>query len=959
MQSSYNFWLVVLSLVLAVGASFVALTIASRIPHIEKRSVWLWLVGGAISMGLAIWSMHFVGMLAFHLDIPLAYDIPLTLYSILFAIGATAIALLVVRRGMHTSLGLLLATLFMGTGIAAMHYTGMYALKMYPAIAYDPILLTLSLLIAYGASFVAMRLFFVAADDRKNYFRLLHKPRAYASILMGIAIAGMHYTGMEAAIFAPGSVCGAIGNGIPAGMMSILIVIGVIVILIFTVLVLMLDIKLAGKDRQLLDKLKNYNRELEEKALLLSEKITKEAKKSARKDEMLATVVEQSADAIVTTDTEGNVSSWNEAATAIFGYPQEDITGKPLAILFPQTPDKPGQFCHILGDQGNNSTKGYCEGLTRDGQQITVSFSKSILTDKKNQHIGEILILRDVTDQQKSELTLRLFASVFEYAGEGIVITDSDNKIISVNRAYTNITGYQSDDVLGQDPGVFASGKQDREFYADMWDKLNATGFWQGEIWNKRKDGEIYPQLLNISIVKNDHDEVVNYIGIFTDIKSQKEQEKQIRYLADHDVLTGLPNRGLLTDRLHQAILNANRHGYKMATIFIDLDYFKNINDTLGHEIGDKLLKEVAQRLLGQIRDVDTVCRFGGDEFLILLTEIKKIDHVVTIVEKMQQTLGQSYLIDENNLMVASSIGISIYPDDGDNPTQLIRAADTAMYHAKSLGRGNFQFFTDELNKAISQRLKLEHALREAIELRQFWLNYQPQIDMATRQVVGVESLIRWQHPEMGFVGPDKFIPVAEETGLIHEVGLWVLEEACKTCDEWRTKFKTVIRIAVNISVKQLNHPDFLSHVKYMVEKYRLEPDMIELEITESVLMDSINYSKSVLDELHDFGIPLAIDDFGTGYSSLSYLRSLSIDTLKIDRSFIADLPEDKENCEIANAIVAMAHGLGLNVIAEGVETTEQIQYLQSINCDEVQGYYFSKPLPKTEIEAYLVDVMS
>lgn len=953
MEATYDAWLVSLSIIIAIGASFVALTIAARIPHVHRRALWIWLGGGAISMGLAIWSMHFVGMLAFHIGTPLAYDIELTLLSILYAIAATGLAFFLVRMGYKNITGLSLATFFMGSGIAAMHYTGMDALKMAPPIVYDPPLFIASLVIAYSASFAALRLFFIAGDDPERSYQLLNKDRAWAALVMGLAIAGMHYTGMEAAIFAPGSICLAVGTGISPGILSVLIVLGVISILIFTLILLIMDMKVVAKDHLLLEQLRKHNKELEARAHELSLEITKEIRERSRKDRLLATVVEQTADAIVTVDNEDKITSWNKAAKQTFGYSQDDVYGKYLELLFPvdKTDDELNQ-CSIstLGQEGED----ICTGLSKTGTKLTVAISSSLLKDEHDIPVGKILILRDVTSQKKTEAELKLMASVFEHSAEGILITDDKNHIISINDAYSKITGYQPNEVIGKDPGVFASGKHGPEFYEEMWQTLLSTDQWQGEIWNKRKNNDIYPQLLTISLVRDDLGNVTNHIGIFTDIARQKAQEEHIQFMASHDSLTGLPNRNLLNDRIHQAFANAKRHENKVAVIFMDLDHFKNINDTLGHEVGDLLLKEVALRLQDQVREMDTVCRFGGDEFVLLLTELKQIGPVISITENFITAISNEYQIGDNKLLVTPSIGISIYPDDGHEATLIIRQADTAMYHAKRMGRGNFQFYTHSLNEMMAERMLIEQALREAINNQEFSLHYQPQITLSNEKVAGLEALIRWSHPELGQVSPAVFIPIAEEIGLIQEIGYWVLKEVSKTISEWRNIVGKDIRIALNISVKQLNHADFVAQIMEQLNLHELDSSNLELEITESVLMDSIEHSSDTLDALHNAGFPLAMDDFGTGFSSLSYLRKLSFDALKIDRSFIMDLTEDKDSQEIINAIIAMAHGLGISVIAEGVETQEQIQYLKAFGCDEVQGYYYSKPLPKNEAINYL-----
>jgi diguanylate cyclase (GGDEF)-like protein len=487
-----------------------------------------------------------------------------------------------------------------------------------------------------------------------------------------------------------------------------------------------------------------------------------------------------------------------------------------------------------------------------------------------------------------------------------------------------------------------------------MWSLLEQTGYWQGEIVDRRKDGTLYPKWMSASVVRDAEGRIIHYVASFTDITARKQAEAQISRLAYHDALTGLINRFSLQSQLEQALSMARREQRALAVIFLDLDRFKTINDTMGHAMGDQLLMEVAHRLRENVRDSDIVARLGGDEFVVVLTEVDDATAAARVADKLLQALSRRYRIGEHELHSTTSIGLAFYPDDGEDGETLMKNADAAMYHAKSLGRNNVQFFTAELNQTAVKRLKLDHDLRVAVETRQFELHYQPQLDSRTGRTVGIEALLRWRHPREGLVLPAEFIPVAEETGLILALGEWVLDEACCQLRAWRDAGIQKLTMAVNLSALQLHSASLVNQVARALEKYELDGDDLELEITESVAMHDPDVSISQLKALRDLGVRLSIDDFGTGYSSLSYLKLLPIHTLKLDQSFVRDIECDSNDVAICTATIALAHSLGLEVIAEGVETEAQRQFLASHHCDFMQGYLFSKPLPADAALAFI-----
>lgn len=556
-------------------------------------------------------------------------------------------------------------------------------------------------------------------------------------------------------------------------------------------------------------------------------------------------------------------------------------------------------------------------------------------------------------------LSLSVLQRAFEQSGESILITDARNRVVAVNPAFSELTGYSAAEILGEDPKILSSGHAEPEFYKLMWQSLQQDDFWQGEIWDKRKDGSTYPKWLSISVIRDEAGVVQNYVASFNDISASKDAADRLAHLAYHDPLTQLPNRLSFETQLTQSLRICAREGRQLALMVIDLDNFKNINDTLGHHIGDEVLQRVAHRLRECIRSSDLVARLGGDEFVVVLPEIDGPIIAARVANKVQQTLADSYQVDGHALYATPSIGISLFPTDGQDTATLLRNADSAMYHAKSVGRNNHQFYASRMNAAAGERLRLEGALRLAVaaispESCEFSLHFQPQINALSGQVIALEALLRWNSPVFGSVSPLRFIGIAEETGLIQPLGDWVIWEACRQIRELKLRGFDKIRIAINISAHQLRHENLLLLVRGALACNELQPSDIELEVTESTAMQNTEITLGVLDQLANMGVLLAIDDFGTGYSSLAYLKHLPIQHLKIDRSFVTDIETDANDAAICAATIALGHNLGLTLVAEGVETEAQREFLCRLGCDVLQGYLYSKPLPFDEIVTYL-----
>jgi diguanylate cyclase (GGDEF)-like protein len=680
MTATYNYWLVFVSLLVAILASYTALDLATRITASRGRAATAWLVGGAFSMGVGIFSMHFVGMLAFHLPIPMGYDVPITLLSMLIAILVSGFALYIVSRDTLSARNLTVGGVLMGLGICAMHYTGMAAMETHPPITYEPVLFSASVAIAIAASFAALWIAFTLRSESE----WTRYAKFGSAIIMGLAITGMHYTGMAAAQFHPDTIC------------------------------------------------------------------------------MTGPLVD---------------NSWMAGTLA----------GTTFMIL-----------CITLG--------------------------------------------LSIIDARMASRTAKMAASL-------------------------------------------------------------------------------------------------------------KTANDELQRLALHDPLTTLPNRLLLEDRIEQAIAHASRGKHHCAVLFVDLDRFKMVNDSLGHFTGDELLRAVALRLQGLVRAGDTVSRLGGDEFVLLLREVADVDHAASVASKIVEAMREPFRLQEQELFVTPSIGISVFPLHGDKSQMLITRADAAMYNAKQAGRNNYQIFASDMSTFFPERLMLENDLRRAISRGEFELHYQPKVDVREELIVGMEALLRWRHPQRGLIAPQDFIPLAEDTGLIVPIGAWVIQEACAQNTAWQNAGMAHLRVAVNISGVQFRQKDLLDTIGRALEESGLAAECLEIEITESVVMQNASEAIVTLEKLSRMGIHVSIDDFGTGYSSLSYLKRFPIDKLKIDRSFIRDVSSDMDDAAIVRATIGLAHNLRLKVVAEGVETADQLQFLRSLGCDEYQGYYKSHPLAAAEFE--------
>jgi len=679
------------------------------------------------------------------------------------------------------------------------------------------------------------------------------------------------------------------------------------------------------------------------------------------REQHMRTLLSAMGEGVILRDAAGQVQSYNNAAAELLGLTPDEMdrwqTDDGRLRYFDENGDLcPHHHLPFVRALTSGKHKTGTLGIERpDGSRRWLWINaKPFFDDKSGELRGVVSTLADTTLSREHEEQRRLALTVFRNSVEAIVVTDAHERILSVNQAFTEVTGYAAEEIIGQTPRMLGSGVHSREFYQAMWRDLNILGAWKGEIEDRRKDGSLYPASLSISTVRDSNGRITHYVAVFSDITERKASEARIAYLAQHDALTGLPNRALLKDRLDQALAQATRLGKRIALMFLDLDRFKTINDSLGHATGDKLLQSVAARLRQSVRETDTVSRQGGDEFIIVLTGIDTPDEAGRIAAKILEQLDPPFDVDGQQLRTSFSIGIALFPEDGVSPETLMKNADTAMYHAKESGRDTYRFFDERMNVNTLEHLQLENGLRQAIARNEFKLAYQAQVDLASGRIIGLEALLRWSSETLGNVPPSRFIPLAEECGLIIPIGEWVLREACRQARRWQDAGLAPVPVGVNLSALQFRRSDIVAGVSAALAESGLDGRWLELELTESLLMESGPDVIVTLGQLKAVGVRLSIDDFGTGYSSLAYLKRFPVDRLKIDQSFVRDLAQDPDDAVIIRAIIQLGHNLRLEVIAEGTETLEQMDFLRREGCTAAQGYLFSRPLPAESIPALL-----
>lgn len=912
----YDPWLVLLSILIASFAAYAALDVATRIASSPSRAQAAWWTGiGALAMGGGTWAMHFIGMLAFSLPCRVSYDPGITLISILPSILASAVALGVISRRSVSPRALLVGSVLLGMGIGTMHYTGMAAYRLDGLVRYDPTLFAFSLVVAVLLAYLALWIRFgLYGRVPPRWLALL------SALVMGGAVSGMHYTAMAAAYFISDGRPDIADSGLSASFLATWI--GILTALLIG---LVLVAAMAWRQRDLATRLQ------------ISE-------------QRIRRILDTTQEGFLMTGLDDVVTQVNPAFAQLLGGLPEDFVGHSIhdfvdaanrAILVVQSANR---------ERGEQSI--YEVELTRlDGTSVPCQFSASPIADETGVKAGAFALVSDLSSRRAHEAYVRQVVAMFESTAEGVLLTDLNGRILSVNPAFTEVTGYSEAEALGQNPRFLQSGRHDEVFYQALWAEVNATGHWQGELWNRRKNGEIFPEWLTVSAVRDTTGAVQSYVGVFSDISHIKRSEAELERLAHYDPLTGLPNRTLMHAQLNHALYHAARHKERLAVMVLDLDGFKTVNDSLGHPAGDLLLQTIAGRLQRLLRRDDMVARMGGDEFAVIA---EAIGNPGLIAEKIIRAVAEPVELDGHSALVTASIGIAIFPDDGGDTTSLLQAADMAMYASKQAGRNTSRFHHADMTRAAQQRLVIEQGLRRALDNDELEVWFQPQFDLLSGNLVGAEALVRWRSPERGLVPPNDFIPIAEETGLILPLGEWVLRQSCRHAVEWEARGLGAGSVSVNVAGPQIERGDFFAIVQTVLEETGWPAERLELEITESFLLRNAEQAMAVVEKLSELGVKVAIDDFGTGYSSLSYLKYLRVNKLKIDQSFVRDLPDDRDDAAITRAVISLGHNLGFSVIAEGVESDAQREFLKREGCDQAQGYFYSRPLPATEYENFL-----
>lgn len=652
-----------------------------------------------------------------------------------------------------------------------------------------------------------------------------------------------------------------------------------------------------------------------------------------------------------------NTLYWSDEIYSMFGVTRDtfDATYEAfLDMVHPEDRDK----VNMAYTESLKLNEPYCieHRIVVDGKVKYVHEACDTEFDAQGKALYSIGTVQDITERKEREVHLRQASAVLDNTLDAIMITDSETNIIAVNNAFTVLTGYEEEDIIGQNPKILRSTHHNKDFYKKRWNTLQETGLWQGEIWNKSKEGKVIPLWQTISRIKDESGLLQHYVSTFTDITTIKEKENELQYMAHHDLLTGLPNRLFLTEQLTQALNNAEINKTLVAVLFLDLDRFKEVNDSLGHALGDKVLINVAQTLLRQLREEDTAARMSGDEFVIVIENIEDKNDAMVIAKNLLKSLDQPFMIDGHEIYTTGTIGIAISPENGNDVDTLLKNADAALYRAKDLGRNTCIYFTEEMTTSSLEHIAMHSALRRALENNEFIIHYQPQIDMSNGNVLGVEALVRWEQPGVGLIPPGDFIPLAEDTGLIVPLGKWVLRKACMQMKAWLDMNVSMKYVSVNISARQIIDENFIDTVSNALSYAGLEAKYLELEITEGIIIKNDN-ALDILKKLKALGVSLSVDDFGTGHSSLSRLQHMPIDKLKIDQSYINDTPHDMGSIGITTAVISLAKNLNIDVIAEGVENKEQANFLLKEGCKKAQGFLYSKPVVPTTLLEWMNDL--
>ncbi|MBA6289537.1 EAL domain-containing protein [Colwellia sp. MB3u-4] len=947
MSTTYDLKLVVLSVLIATVASFSAFSMVERYRSASSKNKKIaWNLCGALVMGIGIWAMHFIGMLALKFPIPVTYDIPITILSIVPVIFAFSAVMWLMTLETFSHYRLLIGGLLLGSGIGLMHYIGMAAMRLNAVMVHDNTVVYFSILIAVILAIVALKIQHAAINQNQSEF--INKKQLFSAIVMGSASSGMHYTAMTAVEFMPLTTNKVI-NGVSPITLALIVTVVVLVLLLLAILI---------------------------PHLLRYKQIINTVNEDAIR---LHAMMDTSLDAIIQMNGNGDIIGWSSRAQHIFGWTSNDALGQELAklILPVQFRDSHRQALKRFLVTGEGASLGNIieiEALHQDGHNIPIELTSSVITLSDGVEFNSII--RDISqrkqakaklilankelafqnqEKDKRAAELALAAIVFSHTREGIIITNASADIIKVNDTFTEVSGYSRQEAVGQNIHFIQSDKESPEFYALMWQTVDTKGYWVGTIWNRRKNGEVHPENLTLSAVTNTASEISHYVALYSDITQlNKTHQSQLQRMAHFDNLTNLPNRTLLADRLNQAILKSSQYDKLLAVTFLNLDGFKAINDIHGYHVGDDLLIAISLRMKKAIREGDTLSRIGGDEFVLVLTDLAKSDDCNRVLERLLLAASDPVTIGDLVLNLSASIGVTFYPKDGADSGILMRNANQAMYVAKQSGKNCYHLFDSADYDVVNRQQESLANIRAALTKREFVLYYQPKVNMSTGAMVGVEALIRWQHPVRGLVPPLDFLPIIENHAVSLDIGEWVIDTALSQISQWQS-MGVKFPISVNISAYQLQQTDFVERLATILAAHPdVSPHLLELEVLETSALNDINYIIETMNACISLGVKFALDDFGTGYSSLTYLRRLPASVIKIDQTFIRDMLTDADDLAIVLAVVSLAKAFRIEVIAEGVETVEHGTALLELGCELAQGYGIARPMPASEVLTWL-----
>jgi diguanylate cyclase (GGDEF)-like protein/PAS domain S-box-containing protein len=954
---SWNIPLIALSVLVAMTGSFTALTHAQRMRESAGRVALLWMVAGGCTLGVAVWSTHFIGMLAFHLPIPISYDLPLAIFSLLPAVLSALLGFRVLLVSLISTWHVFISGLLIGAGISMTYYTGVAALKMSPAINHDPLFFALAVAVAVASSWGALLMMY-----RGERFDLRPLPRMVSgAAIMGLAISGMHYAAMPGMRIQPDSVFPAGALRIEPDTLAVLVTLVSLMWFSGGILATLFDRHLRRQNRKALARLEQSHWNLRAQTL---EKEIALLKSLGESEERSRLILDKALDAVVNTDETGLIIEWNAEAERIFGHPASDAIGQDMAELILPEWHRENHRIRVMrylqaieADVLDRHIE--ITALRKGGEEFPVELS--VVPFQRGKAIFFSVFLRDITERQRIQMEtaslLRRNQILMKTAVDGIHILDIEGNVVEANDSFCRLLGYTPEEAASLNVVEWDVQWSPEELRERMRMLVRNSASATFETVHRRKDGTLVD--IEISCTGVEIEGLPYLFATSRDITGRKTAEQQIHQLAFYDVLTRLPNRRLLMDRLQQALSVSARTGQHGAVLFLDLDNFKTLNDTKGHDIGDLLLVEVARRLVSCVRDGDTVARLGGDEFVVVLETLSvNPDEAATqaekIAEKIRAALNLPYQLNEFMLRITPSIGIVLFHGHQETLDDLLKHADTAMYQSKTAGRNAIRFYDSAMQAAIEARAEMADELHLALEKRQFRLHCQIQVD-SLRRALGGEVLLRWDHPQHGLVSTAQFIPLAEEIGLIVPIGLWVLKTACTQLKNWQNDASTSgLTLAVNVSAKQFRQPDFVDQVRSVLLESGARPSLLKLELTESTVLENIDDTIFRMRELKQLGVSFSMDDFGTGYSSLQYLKRLPLDQIKIDQSFVRDIITDPNDAAIVQAIIAMTEALGLSVIAEGVETEVQLAFLDKHGCHAFQGFLFSEPVPLDQFAGVL-----